>query len=67
MAKVYLSPIIDFDSREVLAYNVSLNPNYRQIKMMLKDLVKKHGDKIKGAILTLIKDGNINLKDIEKN
>ena len=49
--KLYLSPIIDFHTREILAYNLSTHPDFRQIDKMLKQLVKKHGDKIKGAIL----------------
>lgn len=49
--KLYLSPIVDFCDREVLAYNLSEHPDYRQIDKMLKELDKKHGKKIKGAIL----------------
>lgn len=49
--KLYLSPIIDFHSREVLAYNLSGNPNYKQIQDMFVDLINKHGDSISGAIL----------------
>ena len=49
--RLYLSPIIDFHSREVLAYNLSGNPNYKQIQDMFVDLINKHGDSISGAIL----------------
>lgn len=49
--RLYLSPIIDFHHREVLAYNLSENPNYKQIQDMFIDLVKKHGCSISGAIL----------------
>lgn len=49
--KLYLSPIIDFHTREILGYNVSNHPDYRQIDKMIKDLEKKHGKQIKGAIL----------------
>lgn len=49
--RLYLSPIIDFHSREVLAYNLSENPNFKQIKDMFVDLVDKHGSSIEGAIL----------------
>ena len=49
--RLYLSPIIDFHSREVLAYNLSENPNYKQIQDMFVDLINKHGDSISGAIL----------------
>ncbi len=49
--KLYLSPIIDFHTREILAYDLSARPDFRQIKRMLKELGKKHGPYIKGAIL----------------
>ena len=49
--KLYLSPIIDFHTREILAYNLSEHPDYCQIDKMFKELEKKHGKKIKGAIL----------------
>ena len=49
--KLYLSPIIDFHTREVLSYCLSENPNYAQVRNMLDDMFKMHRDKIKGAIL----------------
>jgi putative transposase len=49
--KVYFSPIIDFHSREILAYNTSVSPDYRQIAGMLKALEKDHGGQIKAAII----------------
>ena len=49
--KLYLSPIIDFHTREVLAYNLSENPDFRQINRMFEDLISKHGESISGAIL----------------
>lgn len=49
--KLYLSPIIDFHTREILGYNVSNHPDYRQIDKMIKNLEKKHGKQIKEAIL----------------
>ncbi len=49
--KLYLSPIIDFHTREILAYDISTHPNFEQIKRMLKMLKDNHGNKIKGAIL----------------
>ncbi len=49
--KLYLSPIIDFHTREVLAYDLSENPNMQQIRRMLDRLVKKHGDYLTGAIM----------------
>lgn len=50
--KLYLSPIIDFHTREILAYDLSIHPNMLQIKRMMYELIKKHGDKLRGAILT---------------
>lgn len=50
--KLYLSPIIDFHTREILAYDISIHPNMLQIKRMMYELIKKHGDKLEGAILT---------------
>ena len=38
-------------TREILAYNLSEHPDYRQIDKMFNELEKKHGNKIKGAIL----------------
>ena len=49
--KLYLSPIIDFYTREVLAYNISTKPDFRQIVNMFDMLYEKHGDKVKGAII----------------
>lgn len=49
--KLYLSPIIDFHTREVLAYNLSQHPDFRQIRGMFEDLENKHGKYISGAIL----------------
>lgn len=49
--KVYLSPIIDFLTREVLAYDLSEHPDYRQIDRMFEDLEQKHGMNISNAIL----------------
>lgn len=49
--KLYLSPIIDFHTREILAYNLSEHPDFRQIDKMFKELEKRHGNHIKGAIL----------------
>ena len=49
--KLYLSPIIDFYTREVLAYNISTKPDFRQIVNMFDMLYEKHGNKVKGAII----------------
>lgn len=49
--KLYLSPIIDFHTREVLAYNLSEHPNFRQIISMFDMLEKKHKYNFANAIL----------------
>ena len=49
--KVYLSPIIDFYTREILAYDLSETPDYRQITRMLENLENKHKDMLSGAII----------------
>jgi len=49
--KLFLSPVIDFHTREVLAYDLSETANYAQIKRMLERLVKAHGEHLTGAIL----------------
>ena len=33
--KLYLSPIIDFHTREIVAYDLSIHPNMLQIKRMM--------------------------------
>ena len=49
--KLYLSPVIDFHTREILAYDISEHPNMMQIRRMLWQLTTKHGNSLKGAIL----------------
>jgi putative transposase len=49
--KLYLSPVIDFHTREVLAYDLSPNPNLAQIERMLNQLMDHHGAFIKGSML----------------
>lgn len=49
--KVYFAPLIDFYTREILGYNISRSPNIKQQINMLDDATKKHGDKIKYAII----------------
>ncbi|MBQ2658047.1 MAG: IS3 family transposase [Erysipelotrichaceae bacterium] len=48
---LYLSPVIDFHTREILAYDLSEHPNFDQIKRMLKSLILDHGDHLEGSIL----------------
>ena len=49
--KLFLSPVIDFHTREILAYDLSETANYAQIKRMLNKLVKTHGKHLRGAVL----------------
>ena len=39
--KVYLSPIMDLYNREIVAYSISLSPNFEQIREMLQGLTEK--------------------------
>ena len=48
---VYLSPIIDFHSREVLAYTASENAKTDKIMAMLRKLEKTHGKRIEGMMI----------------
>lgn len=49
--KLYLSPVIDFHTREILSFNISENPNYKQVREMLDALFRKYKKELKGAIL----------------
>lgn len=49
--KLYLSPIIDFQTREVLAYDLSTVANFNQIRRMLSQLKKKYGKWLNRATL----------------
>lgn len=64
--KLYLSPIIDFHTREVLAYDISEHPNYAQIRRMLNSLYEKHGNKIKGCILHSDQGYQYQVKEYQK-
>lgn len=48
---VYLSPVIDFHTREVLAYFVGTDAKVYRVIRMLKELQKKHGNNLKGMML----------------
>lgn len=48
---VYLSPIIDFNSREVLSYAAGTDAKMDKIKAMLNKLEAKHRSKIKGMMI----------------
>ena len=49
--KLYLSPIIDFHTREIVAYDISEHPNMLQIKRMMFMFEDRYGDDLKGAII----------------
>lgn len=49
--KLYLSPIIDLFNGEVVSYNLSRHPNFKQITDMLEDAFKKLPDKVDNLIL----------------
>ena len=49
--KLYLSPIIDFHTREIVAYDISIHPNMLQIKRMMQQLENKYGDHLVGSII----------------
>lgn len=40
--KLYLSPILDLHNREIVSYNISKTPNYKQTKDMLDKAFIKH-------------------------
>ena len=42
--KLYLSPILDMHNREIISYNISKSPNYRQITDMLNKAFDKFDD-----------------------
>ena len=49
--KLYLSPIIDFHTREIVAYDLSIHPNMLQIKRMMHQLEDKYNDYLPGSII----------------
>lgn len=49
--KLYLSPIIDFNSREIVAYDVSERPNMKQIHRMMKQFEDRYGKNLHKAIM----------------
>lgn len=48
---VYLSPIIDFHTREILSYTVGKNAKMDKIKLMLKRLEDNHKDNLEGMVI----------------
>lgn len=49
--RVYLSPIIDFNSREILSYEVGKDAKLVKVMRMLDKLYDAHKEKIKGMII----------------
>ena len=49
--KLYLSPIIDLFNGEVVSYNLSLHPNFKQITDMLEGAFQKLPNKVDNLIL----------------
>ena len=49
--KLYLSPIIDFHTREIVAYDMSIHPNMRQIMNMMHQLENKYGEYLTDSII----------------
>ena len=48
---VYLSPLIDFKTREVLAYEVGYDSKVKRVIRMLNNLKENHKEQIKGMII----------------
>lgn len=49
--KLYLSPIIDFHTREIVAYDISIHPNMLQIKRMMHQLVNRYDKYLSGSVI----------------
>ena len=48
--KLYLSPILDLYNDEIISYDISVTPNYEQIKHMLKQAFQKY-ENLEGLIM----------------
>lgn len=48
---VYLSPVIDFHTREILSYVVGVDAKVERIMEMLKLMKKKHGSNLNGLMI----------------
>lgn len=48
---VYLSPVIDFHTREILSYSLGTNAKMNKIVKMLNDLRNNHVDKVLGMMI----------------
>lgn len=49
--KLYLSPVIDFHTREIVAYDLSEHPNMHQIKRMMNGLAENASMPLVGSIM----------------
>lgn len=56
--KLYLSPIIDFHTREILGYDISTSPNYAQIRRLMKMMFINMVKSLKDQYFTATKDIN---------
>jgi transposase InsO family protein len=64
--KLYLSLIIDFNTREVLAFNLSSNPDMKQISRMLDQLMQQQGSNLHQTILHHDQGYQYHVKHYEK-
>ncbi len=64
--KLYLSPILDIYSREIVGYDISTIPNLFQTYRML-DMVFSKFTNLKKLVFIVIMDGNINIIHIKTN
>jgi len=44
VGKLYLSPILDMHNGEIVSYNISSSPNFKQTLIMLEEAFKKEGN-----------------------
>lgn len=51
VGKLYLSPILDMHNGEILSYNISTSPNFKQTLIMLEESFEKEGNEdLKGLL-----------------
>ena len=63
--KLYLSPIIDGCTQEIISYNISRHPDLKQVMTMLDDAFEKHPS-LNGLVFsTQTVAGNISTKHIK--
>lgn len=64
--KLYLSPILDFHTREIISYNVSKSPNFEQTKDMVNKAFCIHED-LKGLIFHSDQGWQYQMKPYQKS